>query len=469
MKSGSRGAIGVSWNVGALGRSIRESDFDVMFYDDDHLRVLRSLPELNGHGTSPELNGRERKTRQARRIAIYSHDAQGLGHLRRNLLITRSLVSEGFVPSVLVLSGLRETASYEFPPGVDCLTLPALGKDARGKYHARSLRVELDEIVRMRSTLIRGAVESFRPDVLIVDKLPLGIFGELESALEWLRVGAGARIILGLRDILDEPSAVLREWEQQRAFDAMRRYYDRVWIYGDRSVYDAGVEYDVPDDIAIKFRYTGYLNPRHAERQAGSDAPAGRPRLPDSMDLPPGSLTLCSVGGGRDGMPLASEFLRAPLPEGTGGVLVTGPLMDGEDRALLHALASRRRDMRLVEFVTDPGPLMCCADRVICMGGYNSVCEALAFEKPTLVVPRVVPRKEQLIRAERLSALGLLDMLHPDRLSAGALGEWIRRDAARARSAEAAIDFGGVRRIPELLREAMTEVVVPAGKAVVRG
>jgi predicted glycosyltransferase len=48
------------------------------------------------------------------------------------------------------------------------------------------------------------------------------------------------------------------------------------------------------------------------------------------------------------------------------------------------------------------------------MGGYNTVCEILSFDKPALIVPRIVPREEQLIRASRASELGLFDMLLPE-------------------------------------------------------
>jgi predicted glycosyltransferase len=47
------------------------------------------------------------------------------------------------------------------------------------------------------------------------------------------------------------------------------------------------------------------------------------------------------------------------------------------------------------------------------MGGYNTYCEILSFDKPALIVPRVAPRQEQLIRARRAAELGLIDMLLP--------------------------------------------------------
>ena len=38
---------------------------------------------------------------------------------------------------------------------------------------------------------------------------------------------------------------------------------------------------------------------------------------------------------------------------------------------------------------------------VVAMGGYNTFCEILSFDKPALIVPRTVPRLEQFIRASR--------------------------------------------------------------------
>jgi predicted glycosyltransferase len=48
------------------------------------------------------------------------------------------------------------------------------------------------------------------------------------------------------------------------------------------------------------------------------------------------------------------------------------------------------------------------------MGGYNTYCEILSFDKPALIVPRVAPRQEQLIRAKRAAELGLIEMLLPE-------------------------------------------------------
>jgi predicted glycosyltransferase len=48
------------------------------------------------------------------------------------------------------------------------------------------------------------------------------------------------------------------------------------------------------------------------------------------------------------------------------------------------------------------------------MGGYNTFCEVLSFDKRALVVPRTKPRMEQYIRASRAQELGLVKMLVDD-------------------------------------------------------
>ena len=54
------------------------------------------------------------------------------------------------------------------------------------------------------------------------------------------------------------------------------------------------------------------------------------------------------------------------------------------------------------------------AAAVVGMGGYNTFCEILSFDQRALIVPRVRPRHEQLIRARRAMELGIVEMLEPE-------------------------------------------------------
>jgi len=200
-------------------------------------------------------------------------------------------------------------------------------------------------------------------------------------------------------------------------------------------------------------RYTGYLDQRPRLEFAEAQTAAVL------ASLPPGRVALCVVGGGHDGGALAEAFVAADFPPDTTAVMVTGPLMPWETRQRLHRAAQRRTRFELLEFVPDPVPLIERADRVIAMGGYNTVCEVLSFEKPALIVPRVT-EPEQGIRARRMQELGLLDVLHPDELSPQALTEWLARDPAPPPPPRGRVDLGGLTRIPGLLAELLG---VPAG------
>lgn len=372
------------------------------------------------------------------RIALYSHDAQGLGHVRRNLAIAGTLAADGD-RDVLVVSGAREAGVFAMPPGVELVVLPGLGKVGRD-YRSRSLGLSLDELIRMRAETMRAVLLAFAPDVLIVDKHPLGIRGELLPALESLAHEGCTRMVLGLREVLDEPATVHREWRRSGALDAVRTYYDAVWVYGDPHVYDLVRECDLDADIAELVSFTGYLG-----------RPAGRGESAMPRDLPAGRLAACLVGGGQDGYALAAAFAAAPMPPHTTGVVVTGPFMPRAMRRVLHDAAGARDDLVVLDFLDDPQALLRRASSAITMGGYNTLCELLHMGCRTLVVPRVRPRREQHIRAHRLAAAGVVDVLDPSAATGDALGAWLAdRTGPRAHPRDV-IDLDGLARLPALV------------------
>jgi predicted glycosyltransferase len=386
-----------------------------------------------------------------RRIALYSHDTQGLGHIRRNVAIATALVKAEPDTLILMIAGTRKAKAFALPPGADCLTLPAFGKDENGQYYSRSLAVSLNSLIELRSHTIQAALKTFEPDVLIVDKVPLGAFGELLPGLEALHAQGCTRCVLGLREVLDDPETTRREWQLAESNAAIRAYYDAVWVYGDPQVYDPVHEYGFPSDVAAKVRYTGYL-----DRRTISNLDISNTSSPLAyLKLPPGRLALCMVGGGQDGYHLAHTFLQIDLPPDTNGLVVTGPFMPSEARQSLHRIVASRSRQRVVEFVCQPEYLLNLTDSIIAMGGYNTVCEVLSFEKGALIVPRVTPRREQLIRVERLHNLGLLDLLHPANLEPGALTAWLARDMKTPIGIRGRVDLGGLARLPALLNEVL--------------
>ena len=138
------------------------------------------------------------------RIALYSGAATGLGHMRRNLLIGQTIASSRLRADILMVAESRQAGAFAMPPHMDCLTLPALHRRPDGRIEARHLDTLLDEILTLRADVILSALRAFDPDVLIVDFFPRGRLGELEPTLKYLQAQGRTRLVLGLRDVLEE-------------------------------------------------------------------------------------------------------------------------------------------------------------------------------------------------------------------------------------------------------------------------
>jgi predicted glycosyltransferase len=95
-------------------------------------------------------------------------------------------------------------------------------------------------------------------------------------------------------------------------------------------------------------------------------------------------------------------------------VMVLGPFLSAEGRTEIREMAAGDPDIHMLDFVNQPETLITRASAIVGMAGYNTFCEIISFDKPAMLVPRVLPRREQLIRATRAEELGLVDMLLPD-------------------------------------------------------
>jgi predicted glycosyltransferase len=199
----------------------------------------------------------------------------GLGHLRRNLLIARALAGSELNATVLLATGSRVIGRFPIPSGVDVLVLPAFAKSALGTYRARHLDLEARELARLRARLLTAAFDGYTPDLLLVDKTPRGVLGELDPVLTAARASGTTRCILGLRDILDTPEAVRREWHDERHLATVLSSYDAVWVYGDPTVYDLGRHSGFGPEFQAKIRFTGYLGPARINGPVGAESESG--------------------------------------------------------------------------------------------------------------------------------------------------------------------------------------------------
>lgn len=393
----------------------------------------------------------------ALRIALYSHDTMGLGHFRRNLRIAKALRQAYPNASLLLITGTRMSQEFKRTPGIDLLNLPALYKNTDGSYHARYLDMPLEALTELRAQTIRSALLAFQTDVLIVDNVPRGAQNELDGLLPELRRKLGTRCVLGLRDIIDAPLAARREWLRKRCEFTIQQNYHAVWVYGDPEVYDLAEEYRLTPATRAMMRFTGYLDARSQDSAAHLSEASIHSMAPNKH------LALCMLGGGQDGAHLADAFARSSLPEDTNALLLIGPDFPVAHGHELKSLAAQNPRLEILDFTSTPLALIDHADKIIAMGGYNTVYELLSQGKRPLIVPRVKPRQEQLVRAERLQALGMVDVLLPDQLDTAHLSAWLAKPL-EPQTARHTIDFNGLERLPQLLAELLdtsSDRVVP--------
>ncbi len=390
-------------------------------------------------------------------LVLYSHDTFGLGHLRRNLTISHRLAHDYPWISQLLITGSAQTHHYPLPAQLDYIKLPSIRKKPNGDYGARTLDLDFPGIMRWRSNMILHAVREFEPDLVLVDKAPAGMRGELRPALEYIkRQAPETRLVFGMRDIIDAPAATRAEWTREGIYPLLEDTYDAILLYGSRAFFDPVAEYGLSPRVEAKLIECGHIRRTEPIRPRRAVLEEIKPRA--------GILIVITVGGGGDGARLVQAALGMLADASQGGrspfhaVVVTGPLMSSEDRSQLHRYAHTGLPLTLVEFTPDLMSYLHAADLVISMGGYNTVCEILSLQQRAIIVPRVSVRTEQLIRAERLAARGQIRMIAPSQLTPARLLEEVQLGLSSPRPdpGRAGIDLGGLDRISEAFGELVT-------------
>jgi predicted glycosyltransferase len=187
------------------------------------------------------------------------------------------------------------------------------------------------------------------------------------------------------------------------ARDAIERYYDAILVYGPEDGGTDALSCVAWPDLAASVRHVGYIG-----APLPSEPPADLPR----------DYVLATVGGGADGFPVLAAVLDAirTRPLETPVVVVAGPLMDPAEIKELR-LRADGLDVHLYEVRPDMDAVVAAARGVVAMAGYNTVAEITRAGRPAVLVPRVGPSSEQLIRAKALADRGSFAMIHPEELT----------------------------------------------------
>ena len=386
------------------------------------------------------------------RLMVYSHDSFGLGNIRRMLAICEHLLDTVPDLSVLIVSGSPMLQSFRVQQGIDYIKLPCLKRAESGDLGVRFLDLGVEQIVRLRRELILSTIVSFEPEVVLVDKKPDGLAGEMEPSLRYIKCHLPrTRIMLVLRDILDAPARTISAWTHRGCYNTVQWYYDDVLVLGTRQIFDACSEYCFPKAVRAKVRFCGYV--------ARGVPGRSREEMRQYLGVAEGEkLVLVTTGGGEDGFHVLSastEALRQVsrlLP--VRGVIVAGPELASERARQIHTVGRACAGVRVVDFVDDMMSYMNAADTVISMAGYNTICELLTLGRSAIVIPRVKPVEEQRIRAERMAHVPFFRSILPDTLTPELLAKELFEQLQVSESginAMSPIDLGALSRISAML------------------
>lgn len=340
-------------------------------------------------------------------ILMYSHDTYGLGHIRRTMAIASHLRDSH--TNILILTGSTIAGRFPLPDQIDFVRIPGMIKKTNEEYLPLSIKINPEHALDIRKNIIKATAKTFQPDFFIVDKEPLGLKKEVLPTLQWLRRSLPrTRTILGLRDIMDDASTIRSDWEKRGVYEVMDELYDEIWVYGIRELYDPIREYCVPESVSRKMTFTGYIPRKVPGKKAVQRIK--RKHMRDHGE----KLVVVTAGGGGDGYAMMHTFLSMleseTLPAPVRGVLITGPFMPRKKRDEISERA-KRLGVRTWHFYRRMEEILAAADLVVSMGGYNTVCEILTQRTVSLIIPREIPRREQLIRAQVFYSRNMVDYI----------------------------------------------------------
>jgi predicted glycosyltransferase len=374
-------------------------------------------------------------------VLFYVQHLLGIGHLRRALRLVEALSGGGF--RVTLVSG-GEPLPGGTAATADIVQLPPIrtrGTDFKDLVDAADRPID-DALRAARRRALLDAFAYVRPDAVVFEAFP---FGRRAFRFEIDPLIAAARsrhpralIVCSLRDIVVAPE------EPQRRQEIVARVcadFDAVLVHGDPAFIPLEASFPAASQIADRLIYTGYVG-------TGA-APTGTDREIDGANR---GDVLVSAGGGAVGGTLlatALETRRRGCLADLRWRLLAGPNLPPAEFA---ALGGRLPDRVVLErYRADFLDLLRRCRVSISQAGYNTVLDILAARAAAVVVPFAAGHEtEQRLRAERLAARGVVEMVAEGDLSAARLAEAIGR-AIATRPVEVSVDTGGARRTAQLL------------------
>ena len=371
----------------------------------------------------------------APRIFFYVQHLLGIGHIARASRIASALVKDGFDVTV-VTGGLPVPG---FPgEGVKTIELPPVVASNIGFSGLADADGQAagEEFLSRRRDLLLKAFDEEKPDVVIVEAFP---FGRRQMRFELLplldaieRANPRPKLLSSVRDILQENRKAGRDEETVKL---VKEHFDAVLVHGDPNFVRLEDTFPLTPEIADRIRYTGLV------------APPPAPEPSETFDI------IASAGGGAVGLELirAARDAAVLLPADIKWLLITGPNLPTADFALLSQDAPA--NVTLVRFRKDFPSLLRGAKVSISQAGYNTVGDLLRTQCRSILIPFVAAGEtEQTVRAERLQALGLAEILPEAGLTLDDVKTAVERALAAPLRPAVSLDLDGAAKSAAIIR-----------------
>ncbi|MBB4955768.1 putative glycosyltransferase [Agrobacterium vitis] len=370
---------------------------------------------------------------RTRRVLFYVQHLLGIGHLARASRIAEAMVEAGF--AVTLVTGGAPVKGFP-GAGVAHVQLPAVLSATGFSGLVDSDGCPVDEAFEQnRTALLLDTFQSVQPDVVIVEAFPFGrrqVRFELLPLLEAIKAMRPKPLLFSsVRDILQENRKPGRD---QETADLVRAHFDGVLVHGDPHFVRLEETFPLAASIADKIYYTGLVA-----------APAPVP-ADDLFDI------VVSAGGGAVGAALIAAALEAQALLGGNDrwCLITGPNLPQADYDRFAAQAPDT--VSLYRFRADFPALLPQAKLSVSQAGYNTVCDVLRAHCPALLVPFAAGGEtEQTVRAQKLHALGLAEVVVEDGLNGAAIATAMTKAKALQFPDHLTVSLNGARETARLI------------------
>jgi predicted glycosyltransferase len=384
----------------------------------------------------------------------------GIGHLQRSLRIAEALARLGIV--VTFVSGGAPVPTLALArPGIRVVQLPAISAlDARFELINAATGQPLDDTLRqVRRTALLDAFAAARPDAIVIEGFPFARRAfrfELDPLIS--AATAAPRhvpVICSVRDIVSVRDNPTRHAEIAAR---VRADFDAVLVHGDPRLIPFEASFHSVANIAHRLTYTGYVTePQNFGATLAEQESTGE--------------VLVSGGGGPAGYALMQTAIEARR---------RGYLADAPWRLLTGAtLSSDRFDalaygapagVTVDRFRADFTVLLRRCLVSVSQAGYNTALDLLAARARAVLVPFAAEREtEQSLRAKRLAALGVAELVRESELTPERLGRAVEIAAARPPAA-ISVNMAGAetsaRLIAEMIDAGGSEILPPTAASV---